>query len=342
MGKKILLSLVLVMVAALTYQLVFQPKINMDLSEIVRNNDIGAVSAPGFEKGGDWFNSEGLVLEKLMEENKVVLVDFWTYSCINCQRTFPYLMDWWDKYQDKGLVIVGVHAPEFEFEKEDENLKMAMEKYEIDWPVVQDNEMQIWKEYNNRYWPAKYLVVPPGKIVYKHFGEGAYLETEKRIRSELERLGYDVSEVELGNESDKDRVYDQSPETYLGWQRGRFGNKSQVNYDQKKSYQLTGEVKRDAAYLVGVWTIEEELARAGEEAELRYRFKAGEVNLVMRAESESVVEVWLGGEKYKEIAVEEADLYSLYKGEVRETEMRLVFDEGVEAFAFTFGGSDDN
>src|SRR5919107_290699 len=118
-------------------------------------------------------------------KGKVVLVDFWTYSCINCIRTLPYLVDWNEKYADKGLVIVGVHSPEFEFEKNVDNVKAAVQKYGIKYPVVQDNDKGTWDAYENRYWPRKYLIDNEGYIRYDHIGEGGYAETEKVIRSLL-------------------------------------------------------------------------------------------------------------------------------------------------------------
>ena len=116
---------------------------------------------------------------------KVILVDFWTYSCINCQRTLPYLTSWDEKYRDEGLLIIGVHTPEFGFEKEYDNVKRAIEKFNIKYPVVQDNEYQTWRAYKNRYWPRKYLIDIDGYIVYDHIGEGAYDETEEKIREVL-------------------------------------------------------------------------------------------------------------------------------------------------------------
>ena len=136
-----------------------------------------------------WINSEPLTIEEF--RGKVVLVDFWTYSCVNCIRTFPYLREWNAKYADDGLVIIGVHSPEFEFEKDYSNVLRATQDNGITWPVAQDNDFETWQNYSNRFWPAKYLIDKEGVIRYTHFGEGAYDETEKQIRDLLIDAGAD-------------------------------------------------------------------------------------------------------------------------------------------------------
>jgi thiol-disulfide isomerase/thioredoxin len=145
--------------------------------------------APGFEGGGAWINSEPLTLADLGAQGKVVLVDFWTFGCYNCRNTLPYLKRWWEKYRDQGLVIVGVHTPEFDSERELANLRDAVKEQGIGWPVVQDNDYAIWRAYGNRYWPRFYLVDERGLIIYDHIGEGAYEETEARIAAALAARG---------------------------------------------------------------------------------------------------------------------------------------------------------
>ena len=147
------------------------------------------------DAGQQWINSDPFLLADMQAEGKVVLIDFWTYTCINCIRTLPYVKSWHDKYADHGLVILGVHTPEFEFEKVYENVVAATEKFELEYPVVQDNEFNTWNAFSNRYWPAKYLIDHEGRIRYSHFGEGAYDETEMKIREILTEAGYDVSSV---------------------------------------------------------------------------------------------------------------------------------------------------
>ncbi|SAK92562.1 redoxin domain-containing protein [Caballeronia calidae] len=141
------------------------------------------MQAPDFAGIDNWINSAPLDLEQL--RGKVVLVDFWTFDCINCAHTLPHVKDWYARYRDKGLVVVGVHTPEYAFERDIGNLKKAVAKYGIEYPVAQDNRYATWNAYNNQYWPAFYLIDQNGKIVYSHFGEGRYAQTEEAIRGLL-------------------------------------------------------------------------------------------------------------------------------------------------------------
>ena len=152
-----------------------------------------------------WINSEPTSIAELTSQGKVVLVDFWTYTCVNCLRTLPFLHDWHEKYSENGLVILGIHAPEFDFEKELENVERSVEDEGIEWPVALDNEMSTWRSFRNRYWPAKYLIGIDGEVHYSHFGEGAYRETELEIRRVLTDAGYNVSAVPVGEIENTDR-----------------------------------------------------------------------------------------------------------------------------------------
>ena len=171
-----------------------------------------------------WINSDPLTLEQL--RGKVVLVDFWTYTCVNCIRTFPYLKLWHSRYADDGLVILGIHTPEFEFEKDYYNVLEATEENGIAWPVAQDNDFETWKAYNNRYWPAKYLIDQDGVIRYDHFGEGHYAVTEQEIRKLLEEAGADLSDdMEFPEDQSLDPAFLNTmeavvtPELYAGYHR---------------------------------------------------------------------------------------------------------------------------
>jgi thiol-disulfide isomerase/thioredoxin len=146
-------------------------------------------AAPGFDGGGAWINSQPLELAKLGAQGKIVLVDFWTFGCYNCTNTLPYLKQWWAKYKDQGLVIVGVHTPEFDSERVLENVQNAVKEQEIGWPVVQDNDFAIWRAYGNHYWPHFYLVDERGQIIYDHIGEGAYDQTDAQIAAALAARG---------------------------------------------------------------------------------------------------------------------------------------------------------
>ncbi len=196
---------------------------------------------------------------------KVVLVDFWTYSCINCIRTIPYLNAWHEKYADEGLVIIGVHTPEFEFEKNYDNVKAAVEKFGIEYPVAQDNDKGTWKAYENRYWPRKYLVDDEGYIRYDHIGEGAYAETEKVIQSLLaERAaaqGQTVNIDESISSPDSAQSVDfgkiRTPELYFGYDfaRAQLGNSEGFKPGQVVTYTIPENtaIKPNIIYLSGDW-----------------------------------------------------------------------------------------
>ncbi|MCH7607875.1 MAG: redoxin domain-containing protein [Chloroflexi bacterium] len=187
--------------------------------------------APEFTVGATWLNSEPLTIAGL--RGKVVLIDFWTYTCINCIRTMPFLREWHAKYEDLGLVIVGVHAPEFEFEEVTANVEQAIAEFMLEYPTVQDNEMITWRAYNNRFWPAKYLIDADGVIRYTHFGEGAYDDTELKIRALLVEAGRDVSAVPVNH----DRGPTADPRAYTSDQESRitreiYGGWSRNNHPQ--------------------------------------------------------------------------------------------------------------
>lgn len=234
--------------------------INIDKSQFKKAKD--------FTKISGYINTKPISLDDLRD--KVVLVDFWTYSCINCIRTIPYLNKWYDKYSDKGLVIVGIHTPEFEFEKNAENVKSAVQKFGIKYPVLQDNDKETWNEYDNRYWPRKYLVDDEGFIRYDHIGEGAYNETEKVIQALLtERAAHlGIKNINLNDSQHVDsdsKLEDQdvnfskiqSPELYFGYEFTRvpLGNIEGFKPNQSVFYNLpqNSEIKSNSIYLKGNW-----------------------------------------------------------------------------------------
>jgi cytochrome c biogenesis protein CcdA/thiol-disulfide isomerase/thioredoxin len=179
--------------------------------------------APDFMTPGRWFNtpgSEPLSIHRLTDQGKVVLIDFWTYTCINCVRTLPYVKAWAERYRDDGLVVVGVHSPEFAFEKDADNVAGAIDDYGIRYPVVQDNELGTWNAFGNQYWPAKYLIGADGEVRYVHFGEGQYEQTEAAIRSLLTEGGHDRlgGQARPGPTQTPDLSL-RTPETYLGFDR---------------------------------------------------------------------------------------------------------------------------
>jgi len=308
--------------------------------------DETGVNAPELIPGGEWFGSTPLTIKSL--RGKVVLVDFWTYTCINCIRTLPYLRDWHEKYADKGLVIVGVHTPEFEFEKSADNVRKAIEDFDIKYPVMQDNDYATWRAYANRYWPAKYLVDKEGKIRYTHFGEGEYDETEEAIQALLAEAGAAIDEV-VNNPTYQ--ISSRTPELYLGWGRmGYFASPDELVRDKQKTYKLPDEIALHHFALSGSWTIEEERSMPSEGSTLVLAFEAKDVFLVMRASEKGRIKVYLDdklvgeGVSGKDIAksqttVDVDRLYELVKlDKPGQHVLKLEFlDPGIELYAFTFG-----
>ena len=260
----------------------------------------GGYKGPDLAGTGEWFNSQPTTIGDLLSSGRVVLVDFWTYTCINCLRTIPFLRDWHEKYSDRGLTILGVHAPEFEFEKLPENVAAAIESHGIGWPVVQDNQMKTWQAFRNHYWPAKYLIGIDGKTRFSHFGEGEYLETEREIRLALEAAGYDVSDIEEGGVAPPARDPDAptvTRELYMGYGRnysaGLFdggGFAGQPAYydagDRVIAYTDDAAHAHNKWYLQGLWKNEREaIVHARETAEpddyIALKFAARSVNVVI-------------------------------------------------------------
>ena len=257
--------------------------------------------APDFRGIHRWINTEPLSVEEL--RGKVVLVDFWTYTCINCIRTLPYLKDWHDKYADSGLVIVGVHSPEFEFEKLTENVTVQAAKLGVDYPIAQDNDFETWRAYKNNYWPAKYLVDKEGVVRYNHFGEGAYLETEETIRELLLDAGADLGKIEPGTtltgagaeaRSGRSRYLSRlTRELYGGYERntargGKYiaheeyydGPERVVDYPDAEFYQ------NNKVYLKGSWFSGPESIRHARKTDhlqdhIGIRFSAASANVVV-------------------------------------------------------------
>ena len=254
-----------------------------------------------------WINSQPLTIEEL--RGKVVLVDFWTYTCINCIRTFPYLKLWHSRYADDGLVILGIHTPEFEFEKDYDNVAQATKDNGIIWPVAQDNDYTTWRNYSNQYWPAKYLIDRDGVVRYQHFGEGAYAETEERIRQYLEEAGADLSDDPLVLPSDqavdpiflRTRSAEVTPELYAGYERNYSAALSggrpyvvQTEYFRNQGQVAELKAPDDPAphkiYFNGPWLVEAERSKHarrtdGYEDYIALNYSAKSVNAVLTSDS---------------------------------------------------------
>lgn len=323
---------------------------------------INGINPPAFPKPAVWLNSEPLTTQDL--KGKVVLVDFWTYSCINCQRTLPYLRSWWEKYKNQGLIIIGVHTPEFDFEKDINNVKNALSEYQVTWPVVLDNDYQIWDSYSNHFWPAKYLINAKSKIIYTHFGEGNYLETEIKIQKALEEAGFKPKEQITGQLSNETIQLGQTPETYCGFLRGVLGNSSGFVENKDFNYTLPQDqpLAENMLYLTGHWKSEAqylEHSRQTQELEdiLTLSYRASKVYLVMESAAKSPIKVYVTldgvaliedtagddikfdeeGRAYTQVQF--STLYNLIKTKTFGDHILRIssLEQGLRIYAFTFG-----
>jgi len=301
-------------------------------------------------------NTNGITIKELVGK-KVILVDFLTYSCINCQRTFPYINAWYEKYKDQGLEVIGIHTPEFAFEKDIGNVREAMKRFGITHPIVLDNNYATWNAYGNQYWPRKYIIDIHGNVVYDHIGEGGYEETEMKIRellaersevlgmSELNTSGaLAVSTLPEGVNTAK------SPETYFGSSRNEHLANGTPNHSGEQTLSLPQTSARNLLYLGGTWNIVPEYAEPVSDASVLYRYNAKEVYIVAAADASSAVEILQdgkpigtsGGEDVNDsgvVFVKESRLYKLIRNsEPGEHTLQLkVKSKGLRLYAFTFG-----
>jgi thiol-disulfide isomerase/thioredoxin len=256
--------------------------------------------APEFKGITSYINTNQTKLSDL--KGKVVLVDFWTYSCINCIRTLPYLVDWNQKYSDKGLVIVGVHSPEFEFEKNIDNVKQAVTRFGIKYPVLLDNDHETWNAYQNSYWPRKYLVDSDGYIRYDHIGEGGYAETENAIRSLLaersDQQGLEISDLNqtkliVSGAPSVDLNQIKSPELYFGYQyaRAQLGNIQGFNPEKTVNYTIPGSnLESNVIYLQGLWKNNpDSMELVGSNGKIMLAYSAKSINIVAGGKGEAIV-----------------------------------------------------
>ncbi|MDX6410514.1 MAG: hypothetical protein QOE91_30 [Gaiellaceae bacterium] len=285
--------------------------------------------APDFVAGGRWFNSAPLNIRQL--RGKVVLVDFWTYTCINCLRTLPQLEAWDARYRAKGLVIVGVHTPEFAFEHVASNVGSAIKRLGVRYPVVQDNDYATWNAYSNQYWPAEYLIDKAGRLRHAHFGEGEYAQTEKLIR---QLLG--VRSAPMTNVADTTPRELMTPESYLGTARLDRIVGDPIHAGVPWTYHFPATVPADDLAYAGRWKLEKERAVAVKDARLRLNFRASKVFLVLGGHGS--VDVLVDGRQTRTVHVDGDRLYTLVNAsQAREALMELRFTPGVSGYAFTFG-----
>ncbi|HSR89118.1 MAG TPA: cytochrome c biogenesis protein DipZ [Candidatus Udaeobacter sp.] len=307
--------------------------------------------APEIAGISNWLNPNSPVTIKSLR-GKVVLVDFWTYSCINCIRTLPFVTSWYDKYKDQGLVVLGIHTPEFEFEKDAGNVAKAIRQFKIHYPVAQDNTYGTWEAFNNQYWPAEYLIDAEGNVRRTHFGEGEYDQMEKAIQVLLVQTGKTVSDS-LASMPDQTPTEATSPESYLGAERAQYFYPDRVLYVGSKVFSLPDSQPVNSFSFGGSWKIEPTSAVASAGASLVYHFQADKVYLVLNPPrgGSGKVKVYLDGKlvdsknagvdvKNGVMMIDSDRLYNLVDlhGFNGEHVLRLEFETpGIEAFAFTFG-----
>ncbi len=286
--------------------------------------------APELTGLSHWINSQPLLLKNL--KGKVVLIDFWTYSCINCLRTLPYLKDLYAKYKDKGFVIIGIHTPEFEFEKDPLNVDQAVSRLGITYPVAQDNAYKVWRAYDNVFWPAHYLIDQNGNIVFVHFGEGGYEDLEKSMQKLLK-----LSAPLVTNPST--RIRSISPETYLGTNRGRsYTSQNTIEEGQVAHYTYSPPLGNDEIGLRGDWLVgSESITAKGDDSYLDSNFLGKQAYLVLSGTSSTPVEVILDGHHIGKIYLDGDRKYDVATTSYGRHSLLLKIPKGISAYAFTFG-----
>ncbi|MEE1658330.1 thioredoxin family protein [Microvirga sp. CF3062] len=312
------------------------------------------------ERANEWLNSPPLTPPAL--RGKVVLIDFWTYTCINWLRTAPYVRAWAEKYKNQGLVVIGVHAPEFTFEKNINNVRWAVKEMRIDYPVAVDNEHTIWRAFKNRYWPALYFVDSQGRVRHHHFGEGSYEQSEMIIQELLAEAGNSgaarepVSVDARGIEAAADWGSLKSAENYVGYERSEnFASPGGAAVDKPHMYQLPAMLRQNEWALSGDWTVQKENAVLNKpNGSIAYRFHARDLHLVMGLAAPGApvrFRVRIDGQppgaargidvdEEGNGAVTEQRLYQLIRQSkpIANRQFEIEFlGPGVEAFAFTFG-----
>jgi thiol-disulfide isomerase/thioredoxin len=313
---------------------------------------------PGFDGATGWLNSPPLRSDDVA--GRVVLVDFWTYTCINWLRTLGYVRAWHEKYRDQGLVVVGVHTPEFPFERDLDNVRWAAEDMRVEYPIAIDSDYGVWRAFANHYWPAVYLADTEGRIRHHHFGEGGYEECERVIQSLLREAGANdvpddlVSVADEGFEAQADWATLQSPESYLGYQQAQ-NFAGEPGYDEQRTYVVPDRLQLNQWALSGDWTIERGasvLNQAG--GRIAFRFHARDVNLVLGPPSRGVAVSFrvrvdgdppgaahgLDVDEDGRGTVAKQRLYQLIREprSITDRTFEITFlAPGVEAYAFTFG-----
>ncbi len=289
--------------------------------------------APEFSGITNWLNTDKpLTLQDL--KGKVVLIDFWTYSCINCIRTLPYVTKWYDTYKDQGFVVIGVHTPEFAFEKETDNVAKAIKQFGIHYPVAQDNNYGTWTAYNNHYWPAHYLLNKDGAIVETHFGEGNYDKTEEAIQQLLGMHG-PLTEVKTDGPGKA-----KTPETYFGYSRQEFLSNGRKDQAGVQDFVIPNYLAPNKFALGGTWDIQpEKIVLAKNNGTIKLHFNAGKVHLVAASPKAQSITVRVDNYPARVINIQDASLYTLFDTEdYGDHVLEITIPEaGFEGYTFTFG-----
>ena len=291
---------------------------------------------PSFAKISAWLNTPGDRAESLASlRGKVVLVDFWTYSCINCLRTLPHLRAWYAAYHKDGFEIVGVHTPEFAFEHVLGNVRQATHDLDVTWPVALDNDYGTWNAYSNQYWPAEYLIDKTGHVRHIRFGEGDYSGTEDAIRSLLAEAGAKSIPAATGL-ADTTPAGAFTPESYLGSARLQRYVGSRINPNVSANYTFATVLPQDDLTYAGTWNVGAERIVAGMGAALRLHYRAQNVYVVLGGRG--TVHALVNGKPTKTLDVNEDRLYTVISGDaVTDGTLELRMSPGVNAYAFTFG-----
>ena len=306
------------------------PTKNINSTSKIDFKDYGP--APDFAGINKWLNSDPLTIKGL--RGQVVLIDFWTYSCINCIRTLPYVTKWYDTYKNQGLVVVGVHTPEFAFEKETGNVQDAIKHFGIHYPVAQDNDYATWQAYSNQYWPAEYLIDKNGHIVRTHFGEGEYDVTENAIRA---LLGL---ETVTGKDAGAALNGVQTPEMYFGTARLANLTPQQTPSSSPHIYSLPQEISLNNFALEGNWQFSpDNIKLVNGRGKIKLKFHAGKIHMVASSPSSAKLIIVVDGKTQPSVTVKNSELYTLFdSNDYSDHTIEITVDQSdFQAFTFTFG-----
>jgi len=331
------IGITILSILVLTFLIYFTSSKKIDRNAAKEN--YVSVPAPEISTPNGFVNTNGEEITLAgYRGKKVVLLDIWTYSCINCQRTIPYLNVWYEKYSDKGLEIIGLHTPEFAFEQKIENVQDAVERFGIKYPVVLDNDYSTWRALGNQHWPRKYLIDLDGNIIYDHIGEGDYEETEKAIQDAL-GISEEINNSGLENVLNVERGKVESREIYFGASRNKnFANGIQSRLGIQ-DLTIPEKILPNLLYLGGEWNINSEYSETVSDSVIKFNFTAKNVYMVLNSEENIQAQIYIDGEFYKNLDVQDEKLYSIFEGEnygQYDLEIRIP-ESGFKAFTFTFG-----